>query len=199
MVICAPTYCGTIDIAYLGGDIQYQQLGFATAATYYNWIYGTLIFKAQDVVDNYAGHNFKANDGTITLDGGGKEALHINRIGLVDGSPPTLLPLPLRDITSVVIDSAASVHASRGDRGEHPERIEALLRYGANVNARGPHGRTALHCAAKAGFSSVIQVLLDGGADVNARMDDGTTPLHAALRARRVHAAKLLHQHGAEA
>lgn len=126
MVICAPTYCGTVDIAYLGGDIKYQQLGFATAATYYNWIYGTLICKAQDVVDNYAGHNFKSNDGTITLDGGGKEAIHINRIGLVDGSPPTLLPVPLLDITSVVIDSAASVHAAC-------QAYDAYLTYDRNL------------------------------------------------------------------
>jgi ankyrin repeat protein len=90
------------------------------------------------------------------------------------------------------------VHASRGDKGEHPERIERLLRCGADANARGPRGRTALHCAAKAGFVSVIQVLLEGGTDIDARMDDGTTPLRAARRAKKGRAAELLTQYGAK-
>jgi ankyrin repeat protein len=90
------------------------------------------------------------------------------------------------------------VYLSRGDKGEHPERIQALLALGADVNIRGPRGRTALHCAAKAGFLRVIQVLLDHGADIDVRMDDGTTPLRAALRARRTEAANLLRKHGTE-
>lgn len=92
----------------------------------------------------------------------------------------------------------AIVVASRGDKGEHTERVGALLRYGALVDARGPRDRTALHCAAKAGFTSVITVLLEGGADINARMDDGTTPLGVARRAGRTEAAELLEANGAK-
>ena len=130
MVICDPTYCGTLDIYYLGGHIDYKQLGFGSEVTYNNWLDGTLICKAQDFIDNYVGHNFKANDGTITLDGGGKEALHINRIGLVDGFPPTLMPVPLRAITSVVIDGGATVHTSC-------QVYDAFLTYDRNLFCHG--------------------------------------------------------------
>ena len=105
-------YCGTLDVYYTGGNIQYQQLGFAALATYNNWVEGTLIPIAQDFIDNYVGHNFSDNSGTIILDGGGREHLNISRVGLVNGLPPLLLPLPLTDITSVTIDSGADVSAS---------------------------------------------------------------------------------------
>jgi len=106
------SYCGTIDVYYIGGNIQYQQLGFTVLATYNNWVLGTLIPIAQDFVDNYVGHNFSNNSGTIILDGGGREHLNISRVGLVNGLPPLLLPLPLIDITSVTINSGADVSAS---------------------------------------------------------------------------------------
>ena len=44
------------------------------------------------------------------------------------------------------------VVASRGDKGEHPEKIQALLELGADVNVRDYKGKTALHRAATAGF-----------------------------------------------
>jgi len=102
-------YCGTLDVYYIGGNIQYQQLGFGTVTTFNNWLSGTMIPKAQEMIDNYVGHNFSSNSGTITLDGNGDEALPITRIGLVDGSPPRLLPLPLMTVTSVTIDGEANV------------------------------------------------------------------------------------------
>jgi ankyrin repeat protein len=91
------------------------------------------------------------------------------------------------------------VYVSRGDKGEHPERVAALLQYGADVDARGPrepHG-TALHCAAKAGYTRVIHVLLQAGANVHVRTDDGTTPLRAAMRAKRSEVVATLRRHGA--
>jgi truncated hemoglobin YjbI/ankyrin repeat protein len=61
----------------------------------------------------------------------------------------------------------------------HKENValaQALLRYGADVTA--PYkGRTALHCAAKAGFALVLETLIAYGGDVNARDDSGQTPL----------------------
>ena len=106
------SYCGTLDVYYTGGNIQYQQLGFTSLAIYNNWVLGTLIPIAQDFVDNHVGHNFSDNSGTIILDGGGREHLNISRVGLVNGLPPLLLPLPLTDITSVTINSGANVSAS---------------------------------------------------------------------------------------
>jgi ankyrin repeat protein len=52
-----------------------------------------------------------------------------------------------------------------------------MLRCGADVSAPYSIGRTALHCAAKAGFVQVAQALIEFGADVNARSDRGQTPL----------------------
>lgn len=52
----------------------------------------------------------------------------------------------------------------------------SLLRYGADVNAD-YKGRSALHCAAKAGFVQVAEALIEYGGDVNAHNDRGQTPL----------------------
>lgn len=88
-------------------------------------------------------------------------------------------------------------YVSRGDKGEHPERVQTLIDYGADVDATGPKGVTALHAAAKAGFSSVIQVLLDAGADIKAQTDAGKTPLELATKHKRRAAAELLNEYSA--
>jgi len=105
-------YCGTLDIYYLGGHILYQQLGFAAEATFNAWLEGTLIPKAQDMIDNYVGHNFRENSGTIDLDGNGKEALSVTRIGHVNALPDRLMPVPLLSVTSVTIDSGTNIAAN---------------------------------------------------------------------------------------
>jgi len=86
-------------------------MGFASLAFYNNWVAGTLIPKAMDMIDNYVGHNFQWNDGTIRLDGSGKEAQHISRVGLVGTGgpflPPRLMPVPMLSIFAVTVDSVA--------------------------------------------------------------------------------------------
>ena len=91
------------------------------------------------------------------------------------------------------------VVASRGDKGEHPEKIQALLELGADVNVRDYKGKTALHRAATAGFLGSMEVLLANGADINAADDQGDTPLSDAVRAGRVEAVVLLLERGADA
>ena len=54
--------------------------------------------------------------------------------------------------------------------------VRAMLRCGADVTAR-YKGRTALHCAAKAGFGQVVEALIEHGGAVNALNDWGQTPL----------------------
>lgn len=84
------------------------------------------------------------------------------------------------------------VYLSRGDKGEHVEKLQLLLDHGADLNAAGPQGRTALHYAAKAGFLNVIQLLLDHGADATLKDDEGQTVLTIARAAGKLEAANLL-------
>ncbi len=91
------------------------------------------------------------------------------------------------------------VVASRGDKGEHPERLQALLELGADVNVRDYKGKTALHRAATAGFLASMEVLLANGADINAADLQGDTPLFDAIRAGQVEAVALLLERGADA
>jgi hypothetical protein len=109
------TYCGTFDV-HTFAQVDWEQVGFASLAAYNAWIAGTLIPKAQDVIDNYCRHNFYENGGTIVVDGSGKEGQPIFRHALTCYStqkdsdttgtvrPSRLLPLPLISVTAVEID-----------------------------------------------------------------------------------------------
>lgn len=61
--------------------------------------------------------------------------------------------------------------------------IEGLIRGGADVNAAGPLGRTALMNAVIAKDVTCASALIAGGADVNARDDNGWTALHFVAQA----------------
>ena len=105
-------YAGTLDV-YYASQIVFNQFKsiFPDLATYENWVLGTLIPQAMQVVDTYVGHNFQQNTGSILVDGNGKKWLPITREGLVDdGSgyiPPEMLPIPLIGVTSVTDNSTA--------------------------------------------------------------------------------------------
>ena len=59
-------------------------------------------------------------------------------------------------------------------RAGKPAVVEALLAKGANPNARGPRGQTALMWAVAQKHADVVKLLLAGGADVHARTDTWT-------------------------
>jgi ankyrin repeat protein len=61
-------------------------------------------------------------------------------------------------------DEATPLH--RAVKGGHLAAISALLRGGADVNARGDGGGTPLHTAADAGRTALVKALLDAGANV---------------------------------
>eukprot|EP00854_Cymbomonas_tetramitiformis_P019831 gene19831-23717_t len=81
--------------------------------------------------------------------------------------------------------------------------FEALVRAGADINAKNSSGQTPLHCAAASGDPAIVRILLQAGADIDAR-DSGPrneTPLHyAALSGNlgAVSAVKTLLQAGAD-
>ena len=65
-------------------------------------------------------------------------------------------------------------------QGVH-ETVSWLIAHGADVNARGPGGRTAAHFAAERNTGPrTLAVLIDSGADLAARDEDGQTPLEIA-------------------
>ena len=74
------------------------------------------------------------------------------------------------------------VYVCRGDKGEHPEEVLWLLELGADVDVRNYKGKTALHCAAKAGFLKVIHLLIEKGAAIDAVDNNGETALFEAIR-----------------
>lgn len=84
------------------------------------------------------------------------------------------------------------VYVARGDKGERPDKVRLLLEHGAQVDARGPRGRTALHYAAAAGYTRVIRVLLEHGADPALGDERGETALSLARAAGKASAATLL-------
>ena len=73
---------------------------------------------------------------------------------------------------------------SRADTGGDAGTVRALLEYGAQVDARGGDGRTALHRGAQSGDLDLIGTLLEYGADANAMDREGNTPLVTAIRSK---------------
>ena len=56
----------------------------------------------------------------------------------------------------------------------------AMIKKGADVNAKAADGVTPLHIASENGHGAVVEALLAKGADLNATIADGVTPLYMA-------------------
>ena len=62
-----------------------------------------------------------------------------------------------------------------------PAIVTALVKAGADVNARAENGWTPLHAAGTSKTPAIVTALVKAGADVNARNENGGwTPLHVA-------------------
>lgn len=71
------------------------------------------------------------------------------------------------------LDNQLQDAATAGDA----QLISSLLDDGANIDAAGDFGKTALMRAAEIGKTDAIAILLSRGADVNARTKSGSTAL----------------------
>lgn len=90
---------------------------------------------------------------------------------------------PSADINALdVMGWPLIVYVCRGDKGEHPEEVIRLLGLGADIDARSSKGKSALHCAAKAGFLKVLDLLIEKGINIDATDNKGETPLFEAIR-----------------
>lgn len=64
----------------------------------------------------------------------------------------------------------------------HMDIVKALLKKGANVNARNKRENTPLHIASKIGYANIVDVMVnDYNAHLNVQDNNGYTPLHYAV------------------
>ncbi len=91
------------------------------------------------------------------------------------------------DIVKIVLDRRPNVDVRDND-GVTPLKVaaannysvlEALIKSGADINAKSNNGGTPLMSAI--GSASAMKLLIAHGADVNAKNNDGWTPLELAL------------------
>ncbi len=76
---------------------------------------------------------------------------------------------------------------------------EALLKAGADANAKLPGGTTMLMAAARTGNPEIVRLLIEHGADVSAKGEEyGETALIWAVEENHADAAKVLIAHGAD-
>ena len=75
------------------------------------------------------------------------------------------------------------------------EKVEALIKGGANVNERNENEDTALMIAIEKGFKNVIKLLIELGADVNIQNKWKKTPLITLLDSRIQKLSAVKHEH----
>jgi len=94
----------------------------------------------------------------------------------------------LTDSEELLIDACL-----RGDI----DRIERLIKQGANPNLTSRDGVAPLHWAVFKNRLDLVKELLDAGADINAQNNRGDTPLHTACAANFLDMIRLLLENGA--
>ena len=102
-----------------------------------------------------------------------------------------------RDETALIVAVTQGQYGGAGDMAAN--LAELLASHGANVNARGAEGKTALMQACMYGRDEAAKVLISHHANVNLRTDEGETALMlAASHHGSVHTLRLLLASGAQ-
>ncbi len=110
---------------------------------------------------------------------------------------------------ALMIDGGADPNGGEAAKRTGPPLISAarmgkvatahtFITKGANVNAKGLAGTTALHEAALGGSAEVVQELLNAGAKVDAQDDFGQTPIHTAMGSAKPEVVNMLIAKGAD-
>jgi uncharacterized protein len=105
----------------------------------------------------------------------------------VNGADPLLGSTPLTEC----------VMSFQSGDAEAPAMLKRLLDKGADINARGPSGATALRLAVVTDQHDMVQALLDAGADPTLADNKGDTPLMRAESKPSAKTAALLRSYGA--
>jgi Ankyrin repeats (many copies)/Ankyrin repeats (3 copies) len=142
-----------------------------------------------------------------------KRGADVNRAA--EGLRPLNFALSMRRyaVAAFLLDNGADVNGSDSLSGltplmdlvvsaqaEDAQALPLLVRLvakGANVNARGTRGVTALRMAVTGNKLEMAKALLDAGADPNLANDKGETPLKLAEQRQSTDLAALLRSHGA--
>jgi ankyrin repeat protein len=88
------------------------------------------------------------------------------------------------DVNAADKNNQTALHYAVIGTVDEPELVTALLKRGANPEARDRWGQTPLILAAHQNLTRSVQALLDQGANVNAENEDGYTALVAASKVR---------------
>lgn len=79
----------------------------------------------------------------------------------------------------------------------HPEIVELLLDWGADIDQSGPDGETPLFAACAGGNDKIIEMLIRRDANIHARNSYGETPILCSCRAAQSNTLRPLIEHGA--
>lgn len=81
------------------------------------------------------------------------------------------------DINQKELNNSLLNAVRQGDK----EEVKSLLNKGADANAKGSYGETALHICAEQNHTFIAQLLINHWADIDAKSSFGLTPLHFAV------------------
>ena len=96
------------------------------------------------------------------------DRMDLLRLLVVAGLSPN--QKPYRELTPLM-------YACRADKSQNLEKVEYLISLGAEINKKGPQGRTALHYAARSANRKMCEMLIQAGAEQHVRDDKNDTPL----------------------
>ena len=127
----------------------------------------------------------------------GDSAIDISKLKELDKDEASALIDELSD-TADVLDADGWTPLHFAARNKEVLVIQALVKIGADPNARDESGRTPLHFAAFKSNDVVVSALVKAGADSNARTKGGRSPLHFAAMNNGVSVVSILVKVGAD-